>query len=501
MRSWSKVLLGTVLVLGWPAVASAAEPEPSAELTVGVSSTPLIAGAEGSYSVVVGNNGPMTAREVVLTDTLPSGLSLLGATTPNGTCKTRGPDLSCSLGDLPVDASASVTIQFKVAADASGPKVNKVEATSPSDPDGAIGIVSRDVGRGADLSTKVHAGVKQAVPGGQFDYAVVVENAGPGIAENVVLTDELPEGLTVLSAKIRGGEPCQVDGRKVVCSLGDQRAGKQTVDLTVKLAAGYPKSTLVNSATVSSDTPELKPGDETGTARTPVVGSADVSVKMTARGDKHVAGDSLIYDLDITNDGPSDAVGVSIADLLPDELEADNVEGPDGTECNLDEDNYLHCSLGTIPAGKSVRLVLHTFIADDFSGPLASIVGVGAETDDPNLTNNHSRVDTVVGAATTPKPPVTPPTATPSSPSTKPSAVQPGKPSSSAVQPGKPSNPASVRPGGPRTTTPVPVRLSGQQLGETGAPLNPFLLVGVLTLILAGGILITVTRRRRTGTS
>jgi len=68
----------------------------------------------GTYSIVVGNNGPSTARDVVVTDRWPVGFTqfLETLTTSQGRCIGVGGDFTCSLGDLAVGHSVTITVRF-----------------------------------------------------------------------------------------------------------------------------------------------------------------------------------------------------------------------------------------------------------------------------------------------------------------------------------------------------------------------------------------------------
>ena len=61
-------------------------------------------------------------------------------------------------------------------------------------------------------------------------YTLKVKNTGPGDAENVVVTDALPSGMTFLSASA----PCTQSGGTVTCELGTLGSG-DTETLTIKV--------------------------------------------------------------------------------------------------------------------------------------------------------------------------------------------------------------------------------------------------------------------------
>src|ERR1051325_9209645 len=73
------------------------------------SPNPGQAGVSLSYRIVATNNGPATATNVIVVDTLPAGIAFGAATTTQGSCNGSGP-VNCTLGNLIAGSSAIVTI-------------------------------------------------------------------------------------------------------------------------------------------------------------------------------------------------------------------------------------------------------------------------------------------------------------------------------------------------------------------------------------------------------
>lgn len=106
---------------------------------------PVLAGMEMTYTLTVDNLGPTEARKVVLTDTLPSGVTYVS---DNAGC-TDGPTgtLTCALGTIPSGGIASIDVVVKV--DGNVPDgttiTNSATVSSPmTDPNPANNTVSQD---------------------------------------------------------------------------------------------------------------------------------------------------------------------------------------------------------------------------------------------------------------------------------------------------------------------------------------------------------------------
>jgi uncharacterized repeat protein (TIGR01451 family) len=62
------------------------------------------------YTIAVANLGPGTATTVSVTDPLPSGMTLVSVAPSQGSCGQEGGVVTCDLGALAAQASATVTI-------------------------------------------------------------------------------------------------------------------------------------------------------------------------------------------------------------------------------------------------------------------------------------------------------------------------------------------------------------------------------------------------------
>jgi uncharacterized repeat protein (TIGR01451 family) len=100
-------------------------------------------------------------------------------------------------------------------------------------------------------------------------YSINIVNAGAGDAENVTLTDILPADVAFESTNATA---CAYDSaeRKFSCNLGLLPANAEVqVDLVVRTPAT--PATLVNTASVSSSTPDSDPADNAATLSLNVV--------------------------------------------------------------------------------------------------------------------------------------------------------------------------------------------------------------------------------------
>ncbi|HUP70615.1 MAG TPA: kelch repeat-containing protein [Acidimicrobiales bacterium] len=74
---------------------------------------PVKANQTLTYTTTAVNAGPASASETVLTDSLPASVKFVSAATTQGTCSRSGTTLTCPLGTLSRDATATVTVVVK----------------------------------------------------------------------------------------------------------------------------------------------------------------------------------------------------------------------------------------------------------------------------------------------------------------------------------------------------------------------------------------------------
>ena len=87
-------------------------------------------GTEATYTLVVSNKGPSTATDVVVTDTLPAGLSLVSIDEPSGWTCSGSATIRCTTPSLRAGETATITVTVLVGADAVDQVTNVVEVDS-----------------------------------------------------------------------------------------------------------------------------------------------------------------------------------------------------------------------------------------------------------------------------------------------------------------------------------------------------------------------------------
>jgi uncharacterized repeat protein (TIGR01451 family) len=155
--------------------------------------------------------------------------------------------------------------------------------------------------------------------GDTVTFTITVTNSGPEVATSVVVSDLLPTGVTFDSAIASQGSYNDVTGVWTVGTLAVSGSATLTIDATVD--TGTEGDTITNTACVTSldqvDPDQIDCDDAVLTVDDPQVDESDIQVEKTASTAGPLVGATFTYTLTATNNGPDDATGVTVEDLMP----------------------------------------------------------------------------------------------------------------------------------------------------------------------------------------
>jgi len=352
---------------------------------------PVVAGTDLNYTLHVSNTGPSNATSVNLVDTLPNEVAFVTATTTLGSCNHLAGTVACNLGNMPVGTEATVGILVKVDSTILGQINNSAIVNAAGVMPSQVNQNSTVIGS-ADLEIKNVAQPDPVVAGQSMTYTIDVTNNGPSLAENVVVNNPLPPGVTFNSSP-----DCSLVGATIICSLGDIGA-TETISTTILVDVDPATTGLILSvASVLSDTPDPSPANNSNLAAANVVAVADLGIDKSGNATEIVAGTNLTYTLIINNDGPSDATGVEVLDTLPAGLNLISTSTSQGSGCN-EAVNPLVCNLGTLPASSNATITMLVSVAPGTLGVVQNQAEVDSNTPDNNPANDKATEDTTIVA-------------------------------------------------------------------------------------------------------
>ena len=284
-------------------------------LTKGDSPDPVVAGSPLTYTLTVLNNGPSAAENVVVTDTLPPGVTFVSTT---GCAEDPAGVPACSLGTIPAAGSVGFTINVTVDPDTTGALVNNAvvsSTTAEAAPGNEMASTTTTVVTEADLSITKTDDIDPVNAGSALIYTIEVTNVGPSAATNVVITDTLPAGVSFVASSGCAEDPSGVP----TCSLGTIAAGGST-QATIEVSVdGATVGTITNTASVASDATDPVPGNNSTSEDTLVLAVASLDLTVAGSVDSVTAGETLTYTVDVDNLGPGDAQDVTVFNVLADE--------------------------------------------------------------------------------------------------------------------------------------------------------------------------------------
>jgi uncharacterized repeat protein (TIGR01451 family) len=351
--------------------------------------TTAVNGELVTYNLKASNLGPLPATGVVVTDTVPAGLTLVdnncGAVLANNL-------LTWEVGDLDADATEVCQVTFAVSCAASGQVVNeaviigrRTDPVSGNNRDTWTLTVPRCL---ADLSLDKTADRTTADVGQTVRYTLTAANAGPMDQTGVMVTDSIPYGLSLTDANCGAW----IEGSTLYWSVGSLPAGASRVcQLRFTVSNCVNDGVVTNTAAVTGGAPGVTdpvPANNSDSWTLTVDPClADLSVDKTADRVAAEVGDLVTYTLTVANAGPMDQTGVTVLDSIPFGLELADYN------CGARlESNSLVWSVGDLPAGKSrVCQVVFRVASCSGTGTLvntATVVGAAIGVSDPDPADN-----------------------------------------------------------------------------------------------------------------
>lgn len=389
--------------------------------------------ADGSYTLIVSNEAGAGPHQGVITieDTLPAinspvtgSMSFSGYSGTGWICVDSGAGtvadpviVTCEYGiassilaagaSLPPltliafsDFGADVTVDNTAEV---VPAADVVEAVTGGSGDNII-LDPTDVETAPDeldlAITKTVINATPAVMSDLITFTITVTNNGPIGANNIVIDDLLPAGLSYDSHSATPGGPGSYDSMTGVWQIGslvNGNSGILTLNATADMGTGG--TTLTNTATISGvDEFDSNTGNNTASASVvPVEANLSTSTKSVVdlNGGQVNPGDQLRYTITLIESGGADALDVAVLDDAPANTGSiSNIVVTGATPTDASDSNTLDLSDFTVPANGSVTIEFEVTV--DASAP-----------DFGSITNSADVTSSTAAGVTVSAPPVT----------------------------------------------------------------------------------------------
>ncbi|MEW5871423.1 MAG: FHA domain-containing protein [Chloroflexota bacterium] len=244
-------------------------PKVSYALTVTDNRTTIAPGEPTSYSIVATNGGPSAATGVSIQDFFPDALTGMTWTcnpSPGSSCSVTGAQSGNINVNVNLNPGSSITINANgtVKPSATGTIENTVTLSSPIDPgtnNKSVIDVTTIVPK-TDLSISVIAPITMTV-NTPLTYTINITNTGPVNASGVVVTDQLPVGVTFLSSN-PGAPICTVNVNQVTCNIGSLAVGT-TIQIEIVIITPVTPGSIVSQFEVKANEVDPVPANNTKT--------------------------------------------------------------------------------------------------------------------------------------------------------------------------------------------------------------------------------------------
>lgn len=377
---------------------------PNSPANLAVAQTPapalIMPGQALTYTLNVTNGGVNPALDVSLRDALPSGVTFVGAS--QGLTFSNGV-VSGELGTLaPGD---TVTLQVTVIPSTPGQITNTVTVTTSSGDTNTNDNTSNQVitvspfTSAADLALGITGSVSPAFVGGALTYNLTVTNNGPSAADAVVVTQQLPEEATLLSAVGPAGTTQSLNGTTLTLNLGQLQSGSAaTVAVTISPTQA---GAVVTSAVVSAATGDNNTNNNDAELSTPVNAGqapADLVVNVSDSPDPAIQGQAVTYTITVTNTSGVAATNTVVSSALPANTVFLATGGPAGSLSSV-AGGLVTFNLGTLAASAAATLTVQ--LMPLVSGTVTFLASATTSSGDLTPGNNTATSTTTISAAST----------------------------------------------------------------------------------------------------
>ena len=378
--------------------------DPSEDITVG-NDADLVTGKtvnngtpnEGDtivYTLTLTNNGPAQATNLSITDQLPAGVTYVSD--DGGAAYNSGTGL-WTIGTLNNGATATLNITATVDVGTSGNTITNtitVVSADQTDSNTTADDPSEDivVGNEADLVTGKTVNNGTPNEGDTIIYTLTLTNNGPAQATNLSITDQLPAGVTYVSDD---GAGAYVSGTGLWMIGTLNNGATATLNITATVDVGTSGTTITNTITVvSADQTDSNTTADDPSEDITVGNDADLVTGKTVNNGTPNEGDTIVYTLTLTNNGPAQATNLSITDQLPAGV---TYVSDDGAGAYVSGTGLW--TIGTLNNGATATLNITATVDVGTSGTTITntITVVSADQTDSNTTADDPSEDIVVG--------------------------------------------------------------------------------------------------------
>ena len=166
----------------------------------------------------------------------------------------------------------------------------------------------------ADLAITKSASPDPVTTGSDVTYTMVVTNNGAANAQAVVVNDDLPGSVSFVSCAANNGGVCGGSGNNRTITLSSLPSGSSATITMVATANGAAGSTISNTASISSATPDPNPANNSATAVTVVQAPLPIlNINDVAQNEGNTGTTTFSFTVTLSSPAPAGGVTFDIA--------------------------------------------------------------------------------------------------------------------------------------------------------------------------------------------
>ena len=336
-------------------------------------SNPTI-GETVTFEVTVSNAGPDTANNISVSDEVPAGLTVDLASISNGGTFTNGAiiwDIASLNTATGITLSYDTSVNLPTGAVNEFTNIAQITASAEYDPNSVPN--NYDPNRAIEDDEAVYITAIQtsdlemtnmfvpttANPGDNVSVTVEIVNNGPNDATNISIENSVPQGLTVTNINnggVQTGNIITWSGINLPNGITATFTYDATVNAPTNAIDEYLNTVQITAvdqydldSTPNNDDGDQSEDDEANALLIPI--SADLSLTKSISASSNPnpnIGDTVIFEVTLTNEGPSLATNILIVDQVPNGFTVATID-PSGRQVGTE----IEWAIPSLPIGST----------------------------------------------------------------------------------------------------------------------------------------------------
>lgn len=304
---------------------------------------------EFTYTITVKNISAYDSRQITISDTIDSSLTIVDA--PSATI--NGNTLTFNVGVLTSGETKTYKITVKAKKNVSdntevlNTAILKEIGKEDKKAEAEVTIVKPNLNITKTAVTSTNT--KLVRPNDEFTYEIVVSNTGNGASGQITITDTISNNLTILDA-----EDGLINGNTItwnINSIGAHTSISKRVCVRVKEDTAV-NTVIPNEVILTHGDEELKDDDDV------TVTDSFIVLNKTASVDRAKKNDSFFYTITIQNIGTEIETNLKITDQIPKELSIVDISTPAKVTTNLNN-NLATFNISSISVGETIEIRIY----------------------------------------------------------------------------------------------------------------------------------------------